>query len=286
MADAARSCFILETLAKNVDQSPKPKNIPVKRLELWTEANVRNENPARNIEDLASSIRKNGMRVPLLVKKEKDSYKVFSGQRRLLAAQIAQIKEAPCYVYERISRRDAIMLSLTENVLREAMTKDDKSAAAVELLKICKSIERVAKIMGVSTVTIRRYLKYNDIPEKLRNFKDAGLSGNEINSIFVKFPDVKEAAEVAKDLASIRGRIKRSAYRTAIRTSRPSASTSDLRKAASRIEHAKPITILLDDDYYRTLSKAALVRSTPTEEFTTGIVEEWIEGYKHGEHRN
>ena len=206
-----------------MDQVPKPKNIPIKKLELWTEANVRKENPARNIEDLASSIKKNGMRVPLLVKKEKDSYKVFSGQRRLLAAQIAQTKEVPCHVYERISKRDAIMLSLTENVLREAMTKDDKSAAAVELLKMCKSIERVAKIMGVATVTIRRYLKYNDIPERLRNFKDMGLSGNEIEGIFVKFPDLEDAVEVARDLASIKDRKKKSAYRAAIRTSSPSA---------------------------------------------------------------
>jgi|APSaa5957512535_1039671.scaffolds.fasta_scaffold22269_2 ParB family transcriptional regulator, chromosome partitioning protein len=269
-----------------MDMSQKLKMIPIEKLELWDEANVRKNDALSNITDLATSIKKNGVRIPLLVKPTSGIYKVFSGQRRLEAAQIAKIESIPCYIFEDISLRDAMMLSLTENVLREAMTKEDKSVAASRLLKLCKGIDKVSKIMGVSEGTVRGYLRYDDIPQELRDYKKQGLTSKNIEDIFVKFPTLDDAIAVAKDLVKITDKKKKSAYGVAIRKSIPSDKPSDIRKRATKIEHSKPIKILLDDDYYRTLSKVAFVRKRTDEEFTTEIVEDWIDGYAKGEHRD
>lgn len=270
----------------SMNEDQKLKFIPIEKLELWEEANVRKNDAFENITDLASSIKKNGVRVPLLVKPQGTIYKVFSGQRRLEAAKIAKRKEVPCYIFEEIPLKEAIMLSLTENVLREAMTKEDKSRAATELLKLCKGIDKVAKIMGVAEATVRGYLRYDDIPQKLRDYKIEGASPAEIESTFAKFPTIEDAKEVLDDLVKIKDKKKRQAHRVAIRKSVPSDKTSDIRKRAAKIEHSKPIKILLDDDYYRTLSKVAFIRQRDEEEFTTEIVEDWIDGYNKGEHRD
>jgi len=269
-----------------MEKDPKLKPILIEKLELWEEANVRKNDPLLNITDLATSIKKNGMRVPLLVKPKNGGYNVFSGQRRFEAAQIAKIERVPCFVFEDISLRDAIMLSLSENVLREAMTKEDKSTAAKVLLKLCKGIDKVSKVMGVSESTVRSYLRYDDIPQELRDYKNKGVTPANIEKTFVKFPDIDDAKDVLDDLAKIKDKNKRRAYGVAIRASVSSDKPSDIRKRAAKIEHSKPIKILLDDDYYRILSKVAFVRKRTDEEFTTELVEDWIEGYNRGEHRD
>ncbi len=269
-----------------IEDRPKLCHIKLNKIILWEEANVRKNDPLINISDLATSIKKNGMRVPLLVKQVDGIYKVFTGQRRWEAAKIANLQEVPCYIFKDISLRDALMLSLTENVLREAMSKEDKSAAAVTLLKLCKGIDRVAKIMGVKEGTVRGYLRYDDIPEELRDFRKKGLSAKQIEDIYVKFPNMEDSIEVAKDLAKIKDKKKKHAYGVAIRKSTPSDKPADIRKRAEKIEHAKPIKILLDEDYYRTLAKVAFIRKRSDEEFATEIIENWVDGYNIGEHRD
>lgn len=270
-----------------MDKNPKLRKISIERLKLWEEANVRNNDALLNINDLVSSIQKNGTLVPLLVKPARDGlYKVFSGQRRLEAAQLARLKIIPCYVFDEISLRDAIMLSLTENLLREAMTKEDKSSAASELLHLCNGIDKVARIMGVTKSTIKSYLKYEDIPKELRDFKKQGLSSKNIEDIYCKFPNLIDAMDTAKMLAKINDKKKKQAYGTAIRQSTPSDKPADIMKRALKIEHSKTIKILLAVDYYRTLSKVALVRDRTNEEFTTEIIEDWVDGYHRGEHRD
>lgn len=269
-----------------IEERPILRYIKIEKLELWPEANVRKNDPLLNIADLATSIKKNGIRVPLLVKPVDSIYKIFSGQRRFEAAQIAKIEEIPCYVFKDISLRDAMMLSLSENVLREAMTKEDKSAAAVTLLKLCKGVDNVAKIMGVREGTVRSYLRYDDIPQELRDFRKKGLSPKQIEDIYVKFPNLDDAIEVAEDLAKIKDRKKRHAYGVAIRKATASDKPADIRKRAARIEHAKQLKIFLDEDYYQTLSKVAFVRKRSDVEFVTEILEDWVDGYNKGEHRD
>ncbi len=281
-----RKFYTLTYHIKFMDKDPRHKMIPIEKLELWDEANVRKNDPLSNITDLVTSIKKNGIQVPLLVKPRDGIYRVFSGQRRFEAAHIAKMEKVPCYIFEDISLRNAIMLSLTENVLREAMTKEDKSTAASNLLRLCKGIDKVAKVMGVSEGTVRGYLRYEDIPQELRDYKKQGLTSKNIEDIFVKFPNMDDAIAVAKDLVKITDRKEKTAYGVAIRKSISSDKPLDIRKRATKIEYSKTIKIMLADDYYRTLSKVALVRKRTDNEFTTEIVEDWVDGYLKGEHRD
>ena len=126
-------------------------------MELWSDANVRKSEVLTNIEDLAGNIRKNGLRVPLLAKQRDGRYLVFNGQRRMLACKDAKIKKVPCFVFDDIKLADAQVLSLSENLYREAMTKADKSSAAKTLFEKFKDLRRVALALGVKESTVRSY---------------------------------------------------------------------------------------------------------------------------------
>ena len=272
-----------------MDVHRRLEDISIEKLELWEEANVRKNDVMENIADLVTSIKRNGVCSPLLVKPNNGTYAIFSGQRRFEAAKIGNVSPLPCYVFETISLKEAIMLSLSENVLREAMTKEDKSAAASKLLEQYESIKKVAEIMGVTEQTVRGYLKYEDIPQKLRDLKKLGLTGKNIEDIFIKFPNITDAIEVgttvAQDIAkSTDKKKKRYAYGMAIRKSTPFNKPVDIKKLAAIIEQTKTIKIILSEDYHYTLSNAAFVRKITNEELATEIIEDWVDGYNKGEH--
>ena len=70
--------------------------------------------PAAEIEDLLSSIRENGILVPLVVVPSDDhvSWEVISGHRRLACAQVLELSDVPCevrHVPDDISRRQTIL---------------------------------------------------------------------------------------------------------------------------------------------------------------------------------
>lgn len=275
-----------------VEKKPELFDIPIEQLELWQEANVRKTDVLLNIEDLAGNIKEYGVQVPLLVKeKEKNKkYLVFSGQRRLEASKIAKIEEIPCFVFKDISVTEAKILSFSENLYREGMTMEDKSSAANELFKKFKDMGKVARALGVKDVqTVRRYLKYDDIPLELRKFgkkEHGGLSSTQIEDIYFKFPDLDRAASVAKKLASYKkGTLQRRKYHESVRKSSQSDDVKTVTERAEKLIKMQTFHIHLPDSESKTIEKIAQVRSTTIEELLVDIIEEWIEVYLSGKPR-
>lgn len=275
-----------------IEDKPVLYDIPIEQLELWEEANVRKTDVLLNIEDLAGNIKEYGVQVPLLVKeKEKDKkYLVFSGQRRLRACEIAGESPIPCFVFKNITLTEAKILSFSENLYREGMTMEDKSRAANELFKKFRDMEKVASALGVKNVqTIRRYLKYDDIPEELRKFgkkEYGGLSAREIEDIYFKFPDLNRAVVVARKLASLKkGTNPRRKFHASIRMAHSSDDVSTIGKRADKLIHMQTFTIVLPDTRSKTLEKIAGARRVTIEDFLVDIVEQWIEDYLSGKNR-
>jgi ParB/RepB/Spo0J family partition protein len=272
-----------------VEENPDLKNIPITQLELWEEANVRKTDVLLNIEDLAGNIMKYGIKVPLLVKEKipNQKYLIFSGQRRFEAAKIAKLEKIPCFIFRKITLTEAKILSFSENMYRESMTMEDKSHAANELYKIFKDMEKVARALGVKNVqTVRRYIRYDDIPEELRKFgkkEYGGLSANEIEDIFSKFPDLNRAITVAKRLASLkRGTNARRKFHEAVRMSYPSDDIQTISKRAEKLIQLQTFKIILPDTKSKTLEKIASVRKMTVQDLLIEIVDRWIDKYLSG----
>lgn len=268
---------------------PQLYDIDINLLEIWKDANVRKMDVLLNIDDLAGNIKQYGVQIPLLVwEKQKDKrYLIFSGQRRYEASKIAKVKTIPCLVYRNISLTQARILSFSENMYRADMTMEDKSRATRELFEKFKDLEKVAKILGVKNVqTIKRYLKYDDIPEEIRKFgqKPYGdLSANEIEDIYFNFPDIKRAVTVAKKLASLKkSTIKRRKMHASVKVSGADDDVETITKRADKLINMQTFKIILPDTHSKTIEKVANKRKILIEDFLTNIIEHWIDDYLSG----
>src|SRR6266403_6242630 len=71
------------------------------------------------LDELAASIRAQGILQPLLVRPDDDGgYELVAGERRLRAARLAGLREVPIVVRE-VTDRESLELALIENIQRD-----------------------------------------------------------------------------------------------------------------------------------------------------------------------
>ena len=71
------------------------------------------------LEELASSIRAQGIIQPIVVRKvDEHRYEIIAGERRWRASQLAQLDEVPCLV-KNVPDEAAVAIALIENIQRE-----------------------------------------------------------------------------------------------------------------------------------------------------------------------
>ena len=122
------------------------------------------------IDELASSIRQQGLLSPPIVRPTPDGrYEVLVGQRRLLACRKLGLDPVPCLIRDDLGDTDAVALSLVENVHRADMHPLDKARALKGLYDRHQSYERVARETAWSVSTIRKYIQLLALPEELQD---------------------------------------------------------------------------------------------------------------------
>ncbi len=102
------------------------------------------------INELAQSIKKNGLIQPLiLTKRNYDTYTLVAGERRWRAAQIAELKILPSLLLPQDLDKDEI--SLIENIQREDLKISEEAQAYQRLIdKNNYTHENLAQIVGKS----------------------------------------------------------------------------------------------------------------------------------------
>ena len=257
-------------------------------LELWDEANVRKREPMRNIEELSNNIKRNGLRVPLLVrgKNARGKYGVFSGQRRLFACAKAGVERIPCFVFERISLTQARILSLSENLYRQAMEYEDRSRATEQLLGHFKDRNKVATALGVNVATVNKYIGYAALPDEIKRLtRERKITPTTAVDIYARFADEDKALKVCMELAQIpmEDKKKRRSMAFAIKSARRTDTVEKIRKASKTMEEGVEYSILLPGKKSKTIEKMAAVRFATKEEIATEMLLERIQQFEDGE---
>lgn len=125
----------------------------------------------KELKLLASTIKRYGITTPIVVIKSSidNKYEVISGERRLRAARIAEIKRIPCLI--RDSKVNSEEVALIENIQRKDLHPVELSMGYKSLLSNEKYGDRskLAEILGVSPSHISETLKLADLPEEIKN---------------------------------------------------------------------------------------------------------------------
>lgn len=132
------------------------------------------DNPRKNIgdvNDLAASIKTNGLLTPLSVVPNGERYRVIAGHRRLAACKQAGIRAVPCFVLQ-LGPLQQLEAMVTENCQREQLTVLEEADAIQGMLDLGATTAAVAHRLGRSADYVRDRAKAASIKADVRKTRD------------------------------------------------------------------------------------------------------------------
>ena len=138
--------------------------IPLKKI-VANPYQPRKEFTPEALEELAQSIRQQGIITPVTVRKMPDgTYQLIAGERRCRAAQKAGLKEVPAYV--RVATDNQMMeMALAENIQRENLNAMEVALAYKALIEECRlTHDQLSEKVGKNRSTITNYLRLLNLP--------------------------------------------------------------------------------------------------------------------------
>lgn len=124
----------------------------------------------QSLNELAESIREQGIIQPLTVRKMGyEKYQLISGERRLRAARIAGLPEVPSYI--RVANDEQMLeMALVENIQREDLNAIEIAISYKRLMDEVKlTQEKLAERVGKNRTTIANYLRLLKLPAELQS---------------------------------------------------------------------------------------------------------------------
>ncbi|HEY0923250.1 ParB/RepB/Spo0J family partition protein [Rheinheimera pacifica] len=127
------------------------------------------------LEDLASSIRAQGIIQPIVVRPlAKDKFEIIAGERRWRASQLAQLSEVPCIVKD-VPDEAAVAIALIENIQREDLNAMEEAVALDRLLtEFALTHQQVADAVGKSRASVTNLLRLNQLNEDVKLLLEHG----------------------------------------------------------------------------------------------------------------
>ncbi|MBR3198703.1 MAG: ParB/RepB/Spo0J family partition protein [Bacilli bacterium] len=121
------------------------------------------------LNELAESIKENGVIEPIIVKKSIKGYDVIAGERRLKASKIAGKETIPAIIRQ-LSDEKMAEIALLENLQREDLTALEEARAYKSLIdKLNLTQEQLAKKVSKSRSHITNMLGLLRLPKEVQN---------------------------------------------------------------------------------------------------------------------
>ncbi|MDT7807354.1 MAG: ParB family transcriptional regulator, chromosome partitioning protein [Acidobacteriota bacterium] len=161
------------------------------------------------LEQLAQSIRANGIIQPLLVRRTStEKYQLVAGERRWRASQRAGLQRVPCVVKD-IPEDKMLELALIENIQRQELNAIEEAHAYKRLIEsLGLTQEMVAQRVGRDRTFITNYLRLLRLPEDIQQLVETEQisMGHARALLGVDEPDIQRrlAKEVMDKSLSVR----------------------------------------------------------------------------------
>ena len=150
------------------------------------------------IEDLAASIKSQGILQPIVVRqKEENTFEIIAGERRWRAAQVVGLHEVPAIIKE-MNDDEAIQAALIENIQRENLNPVEEAKAYQKILKDSGvTYENLSSLIGKSRSHISNTIRLLELDEIILNYVEEGkISMGHARALI----GVPNAIELAKDI--------------------------------------------------------------------------------------
>ena len=122
------------------------------------------------LQELADSIKENGVLMPLLVTKLDKGFELIAGERRLKASKMAGLAKVPVII-KRATEKEKKIMAIIENVQRSDLNCVEEGLAYFNLIDEYKlTQEEVAKKLGKERSTIANLLRILKLPREVIDF--------------------------------------------------------------------------------------------------------------------
>lgn len=126
------------------------------------------------LQELADSIKAQGLIQPILVRERDGAFELIAGERRWRAAQLAGLHEIPAIVRE-LEDRKVAAVSLIENIQRKDLNPLEEAAAFKRLCSEFRMThQEVADSVGRSRVAVSNLMRLLELQDDVKSMVDRG----------------------------------------------------------------------------------------------------------------
>lgn len=162
------------------DAPPAPTGPPDRALEVDIDLLRPNRFQPRTqiddgrIEELARSIRSNGVIQPIVVRQSEGQYEIVAGERRWRASQRAGLQKVPVVVRD-IPDDRLLAAALIENIQREDLNPIEEAHAYRRLAdEFSLTQEQIAESVGKDRSSVANYVRLLRLPAEVRDHVASG----------------------------------------------------------------------------------------------------------------
>ncbi|MBC2603703.1 ParB/RepB/Spo0J family partition protein [Puniceicoccus vermicola] len=135
----------------------------------------RKDIPTEKLQDLANSIRAEGLLQPIVVRPAGKEFELIAGERRLRAFELLNLKQIPARIME-IGDASSASLALIENLQREQLNPVEEALGYASLMKdFDLTQEETAERVGKGRATIANSLRLLHLNSEIQGFLGRGL---------------------------------------------------------------------------------------------------------------
>ena len=163
-----------DQLEKGTEDTSELQNIPVEYLQPGKYQPRKDMSPEA-LDDLASSIRTQGVIQPIVVRQLADQlFEIIAGERRWRACQLAGLDMIPCII-KNVPDESAVAIALIENIQREDLNAMEEAQALDRLMKEFElTHQEVSDAVGKSRTTVTNLLRLNNLNEDVKLMLEHG----------------------------------------------------------------------------------------------------------------
>lgn len=127
-----------------------------------------------SLQELAASIRAQGIILPLIVRPLRDDhYEIIAGERRFRAAKLIGLESVPVLI-RHISDETALAFALIENIQRESLSAIDEALAFFRLKNdFAMTHDEIAKRVGRSRSAVTNLMRLLSLCDEVKTFLHA-----------------------------------------------------------------------------------------------------------------
>ncbi|HVG53492.1 MAG TPA: ParB/RepB/Spo0J family partition protein [Vicinamibacterales bacterium] len=127
------------------------------------------------LQELADSIKANGIIQPILVRRTGTTYRIIAGERRWRAAQRAGLHKVPVVVRDVQAGKELLELALIENIQRENLNAVDEAVAYRRLAdEFGLTQDQIAAAVGKDRSSVANFMRLLKLPDEVRADLAAG----------------------------------------------------------------------------------------------------------------